>query len=124
MAEAVRLHASSAMDVSDGLIGDAMKLATASGAGLEIEAARVPLSPGFKTFVHRDPAVFEAVLTGGDDYQVLAAIPPEGAASFERAAREIAFPVTRIGRLTDAGVRVIGLDGRNQSFSRASFGHF
>lgn len=127
LAEGIRLHASAAMDVSDGLIGDALKLAKASGTGLEIEAARVPLPlPGtpLPTLVAHHRFLLDAVLTGGDDYQVLAAVPPDRASAFERAAQDIALPVTPIGRLTARGVRIHGFAGEDLSFGKPSFGHF
>ena len=43
LAEALRAHASAAMDVSDGLAGDLAKLCRASGVSADIEVARVPL---------------------------------------------------------------------------------
>ena len=124
LAEAVRTHASAAMDVSDGLIGDARKLANASGTGVEIDARRVPLLAGLEPAARLDPALLACCLTGGDDYQVLAAVPPARALSFEAAAEEAGARVTAIGRLTAEAPRVLGPDGGEMTFSRPSYGHF
>lgn len=124
LAEVIRTHARAAMDISDGLIGDAMKLATACGTGLGIDAGKVPLPPGFQHIIRRDPVLLENIMTGGDDYQVLAAIPPRLAASFEAEALKAGLPVTAIGKLTPDGIRVINSDGDAMHFSRHSFRHF
>ena len=124
LAEVIRNHARAAMDISDGLIGDAMKLAIASGTGIEIDARKVPLPPGFQRIIQRDPDLLEQILTGGDDYQVLAAIPPHLAAFFEKEALKAGMPVTAIGKLTSSGIRVISLDGGMLSLARHSFRHF
>src|SRR5262245_2417029 len=68
IAQALRQHASAAMDVSDGLVGDLTKLCAASGVSAEIRAAHVPLSMGAFRAVRAEPAMLERVLTGGDDY--------------------------------------------------------
>ena len=41
----------------------------------EVHAARVPLSQAAGAALERDPTLMEAVLTGGDDYEILAAVP-------------------------------------------------
>src|SRR5262245_54984909 len=69
LAEALRLHASAGMDVSDGLAGDLAKLCRASGIVAEVECARVPLSPAAGTALATEPALIETLLTGGDDYE-------------------------------------------------------
>ncbi len=56
LAEAVRSHASAAMDVSDGLAGDFAKLCRASQVAAEIEVARVPLSDAAKAVLAAEPA--------------------------------------------------------------------
>ena len=56
LAEAVRAHATAAMDVSDGLAGDLAKLCRASGVSADIEIARVPLSPAATQALAADPA--------------------------------------------------------------------
>jgi hypothetical protein len=70
IAEALRQHASAAMDVSDGLAADLGKLCAASGAAADIDVARVPLSDAAHQAVASDPPLIETALTGGDDYEV------------------------------------------------------
>ena len=76
LAEALRRYASAAMDVSDGLAGDLGKLCRASGVGAEIEVARVPLSEAARAALAADPQAIETILTGGDDFEVVATVPP------------------------------------------------
>jgi thiamine-monophosphate kinase len=97
LAPALRDFASAAMDVSDGLIGDCDKLAAASGCTASIEAEWVPLPAGLDS--SGSEALLAALLTAGDDYEVLAAVPPANAAAFETAAAAAGIPVTRIGEL-------------------------
>ena len=75
LAAALRAHASAAMDVSDGLAGDLAKLCRASGVTAEIEIAKVPLSAPAQAALAAEPALIEPILSGGDDYEVVAAIP-------------------------------------------------
>lgn len=124
LASVLRDHASAAMDVSDGLVGDAAKLASASGCGLMIDTRLVPFPAGVAAVADRHPALVELCITGGDDYQVLAAIPPAKGAAFERKAEQAGRRVTRIGSLTAAGTRIIGRDGRELTLARGSFSHF
>ncbi len=97
LAPALVDFASAAMDVSDGLIGDCDKLAAASGCQAWMEADQVPLPDAL--LPHRDPALLSALLTGGDDYEILAAIPAGKEAGFEAAAAKAGVAVARIGEL-------------------------
>jgi len=125
LAGALRLNASAAMDVSDGLAGDLGKLCRASGVGAEIEVARVPLSKAARTALAAEPKVVETVLTGGDDFEVVATIPPAALEVFLTAARVAGVPVAAIGRVTAGkATRFLELDGRPLRFARASFSHF
>jgi thiamine-monophosphate kinase len=125
LAEAVRLHASAAMDVSDGLVGDLTKLCGASQVRAEVEVARVPLSDAAKAVVAADPAAFETALTGGDDYEILCTVPPGKAEGFRVAAQAAQIAVTEIGKITAGeGAKFIGAEGKVLSFKRASFSHF
>jgi thiamine-monophosphate kinase len=124
LAEALHIHASAGMDISDGLVGDANKLAVHLGHRVEIEA--VPLSPAARAAIALDPALLETILTGGDDYEILAAIPPARVSDFEAACRVANVPVTRIGVLSGAGDAKIWLDptGKQAHFSQNSYRHF
>jgi thiamine-monophosphate kinase len=118
-------HASAAMDVSDGLVKDCGRLARASGVGALIEAARVPLSPAAGAALARKPELRTVVLTGGDDYEVLAAVAPEHAADLQRDAAAAGVAVTEIGRLTEgSGVTVVGPDGQPMALAAGGWDHF
>lgn len=86
--------ASAAMDVSDGLVQDLGHLCSASGVAAEVMADAVPLSDAARA---AGPGWREACLTGGDDYEVLMAVPPGNAAALVAAASACGIAVTRIG---------------------------
>ena len=125
LAQALREHATAAIDVSDGLAGDLMKLAAASGCGARIEAKRVPFSTAARTVLAAEPSLIETALTGGDDYEIIATVPADRLASLQAAAKGAGVEVTAIGN-TEAGegVEVIAVDGRSLALARPSFSHF
>jgi thiamine-monophosphate kinase len=125
LAEAVRTHASAAMDVSDGLAGDFAKLCRASEVAAAIEAARVPLSEPARAVLAAEPAMLETALTGGDDFEIVCTVPPHKADSFRAAAAAVKVQVTEIGEVTaGAGARFVGANGETLIFARPSFSHF
>lgn len=126
LAPAIRRHASAALDVSDGLVGDIGHICEESGVGAEVEAAAVPLSRGAAALVRADPACLATALTGGDDYEIVAAIPPSKAAAFQRDAAKAGVPVTCIGRVVKAkgGPVVLGPAGKALTMAHASYDHF
>lgn len=125
LAEAVRTHASAGMDVSDGLAGDFTKLCRVSGVAADIKVADVPLSEAARAAITAQPAMLETALTGGDDYEIVCAVPAGKAASFRAAAQAAKLPVTEIGVIAAGeGARFVGADGRALTFAHASFSHF
>jgi thiamine-monophosphate kinase len=125
LAEAVRIHASAAMDISDGLAGDFGKLCRVSGVAADVDVARVPLSEAARAVIAANPDAIEAVLTGGDDYEIVCTVPPAKAGSFHSAAGAANVAVSEIGEIKDGeGTRFIAADGRALTFKRASFSHF
>jgi thiamine-monophosphate kinase len=125
LAQALQHHASAAMDVSDGLVGDLAKLLAASGAGAAIDLDAVPLSPAARTALMAAPALAELAWTGGDDYEILCTASEREYPALVAASAAAAVPLTPIGRITpEAGVATYrGKDGM-RSFARGSFSHF
>ncbi|WP_245428791.1 thiamine-phosphate kinase, partial [Rhodoplanes elegans] len=126
LAEAVRTHATAGMDVSDGLAGDLAKLCRVSGVTARIEVGRVPLSGAAHRLLDAAPEHLAAVLSGGDDYEILCTVPPERLAAFTAAAAAAGVPMTDIGEILDGqGAPVLlGQDGLPLALDRASFSHF
>jgi thiamine-monophosphate kinase len=69
-------YASAMMDVSDGLLIDARRMADASGARIAVDLATVPLSAPFRAARGDDRTARLFAATGGDDYALLAALRP------------------------------------------------
>jgi len=124
MAEILRTHASAAMDVSDGLAGDLAKLCRVSQVATDVDVTRVPLSDAAKAVTAADPAMLEAALTGGDDYEIVCTVPPDNAESLRAAAKAADIALTQIGTIA-AGEGVHFLSGGQPlRFKRAAFSHF
>lgn len=125
LAEALQRHASAAMDISDGLVGDLAKLLKTSNVGAEIDLDAVPLSAPARAVLMAAPALAELAWTGGDDYEILCAVPEGDYSALAAAAAEHSVPLTPIGRIIpEAGaVRYSGRGGA-QGFARGSFSHF
>ncbi|MBA3880255.1 MAG: thiamine-phosphate kinase [Sphingobium sp.] len=74
--QALAPHVHAMMDVSDGLLIDAQRMAAASGLAVTIDLAAIPLSASYRAFAGEDRAARLAAATAGDDYQLLFAAPP------------------------------------------------
>jgi thiamine-monophosphate kinase len=126
LAKAIRDHAHAAIDVSDGLAGDLAKLCAASGASAVIDAPGVPLSAPTAALLARGTVGLEAVVSGGDDYEVLCAIPEGSFEAFAHEANLAGVAVTSIGTVI-AGVslpRFLDSEGREIPLPRLSYNHF
>jgi thiamine-monophosphate kinase len=122
----IRTCASAAMDISDGLIKDFHRLCRVSGVGGRIEAPRVPLSDAARAVLGAGGATHVDLLTGGEDYGVLATVPSERAGEFERRATEAGTRVTCVGAITDAATGVIVTDAAGEAivFTKTGWDHF
>jgi len=110
--------ATAAMDVSDGLVQDVGHVCRASGVAAVIEARRVPLSAQARD---AGPAWQEAAITGGDDYELVLAVP----AGRDAAMQALGVSATRIGRFTTGeGVQVVDANGASISLPRTGWSHF
>ncbi len=126
LAMAVRDHAGAAMDVSDGLAGDLAKLCAASGVSAVIEASSIPLSDAARILRDAGQADFEDIVAGGDDYEILCAIPENRWDSFAGSAARLGVAVTYIGKVA-AGkgpAMFAAPDGKPIVLKRLSYSHF
>ena len=120
---ALRGVATSAIDLSDGLVGDLGHVIAASGVAARVEAQALPRS----AVLARQPLELqlECLLAGGDDYELLFTAPPGREAAVRAAAATAAVEVTRIGRIEPgAGVVIAGPDGALLAAGFRGFDHF
>lgn len=123
---ALRGIASAAIDISDGLLGDLRHILKRSsvGATLQAEDAAALLAGAAGARLPPESAL-ELVLAGGDDYELAFTAPATQRAAVERAGRDAATPVTRIGRIDAvAGLRVLDAEQRPLSHDWPGFDHF
>lgn len=117
--------ASACIDLSDGLADAVRQLAQASGTGARIEAAALPVPDAVRAWFTSqglDPII--SALRGGDDYELLVAVPPRRLGRFRHAVQHArGLPVTRIGELTSSPGILLRRDGRAESLP-AGFVHF
>ena len=122
---ALRGVARSAIDVSDGLLGDlGHVLRRSGGLGARIEAAALPRSAAILR--QHEALQLECLLAGGDDYELLFSADPTDRDTVSALAARAGCGVTRIGALGAAGtpLEVVDADGRPLATAWASFDHF
>jgi thiamine-monophosphate kinase len=118
-------YASAAIDVSDGLLQDLGWLLRASSVGAEVELSHIPLDADVVRAFPRKGQALRMALTGGEDYELLLAVPPRRARAFARACARAGEVVTAIGRLVPGrGLRLWDADGRPSPLSVSGFDHF
>jgi thiamine-monophosphate kinase len=123
LGERLRGFASACIDVSDGLLGDAGKLALASGSGLEISFDALPVSELLVRAVGEDEARTLA-LRGGDDYELLFTVHPEKLDALLAELPPERWGYSRIGSLRAAPGAVVLRDGIVMQFSHSGYQHF
>jgi thiamine-monophosphate kinase len=115
---AERKLATAMMDLSDGLSSDLPRLCAASGVGALIDSGKLPLPRGMDRESARQLA-----LHGGDDYELLFAVPPRELPSLS--VKFQALRLTPIGKITrERGVRVIGKNGKLEPLRVAGWDPF
>ena len=120
---ALRRVASSAIDLSDGLLGDLGHVLQCSGVGAAVEVDALPRS----AVLAAQPLAVqrECTLAGGDDYELLFTAPPSRAPAVQAAATQAQLAVTRIGRIeASPGLRLQDGEGRPVTSTGRGFDHF
>lgn len=122
LGRALRGRASAAMDVSDGLLGDLRKLCKASGVGARIDLERLPVSNELARRHSRSDCE-RLVLFGGDDYELLFAVPAPDASAMESELSTL-LPLHRIGRIYPAPGVHCARNGRIEDLQGGGYDHF
>ena len=127
---ALRGMASSAIDVSDGLLGDLSHILQRSGVAAEIELRTIDLIALHADFMPGNGQfdlkfMQEMVLAGGDDYELAFTAPAAHQAAIAALALQLNLPLTRIGRtLPGSGITLVDAQGTQQPNPYSSFDHF
>ncbi|KVW99694.1 thiamine-phosphate kinase [Thiobacillus denitrificans] len=121
---ALRGIAASAIDISDGLLGDLGHILQRSQVGAILEFAALPTLPVTQAYLHEKVAR-DCVLAGGDDYELCFTAPANRRDAVATVAQSAGVAVTRIGRITaEPELTVIGTDGQPLPFDHTGYDHF
>lgn len=85
LAEDMQAYARAAVDVSDGFVADLGHLCKASGVGVTLKAKDIYFSDAARALLGKGRVSAQELLTGGDDYELLLAVPPENTEKFPQA---------------------------------------
>jgi thiamine-monophosphate kinase len=120
LGQALRGHATAALDISDGLLADCGHIALASKVGIQIDRSKLPVSQALVSFLGQTGAE-NAALSGGDDYVLAFTVPP---VVLPRLLAD-GWPVHVVGRVVAGqGVRLLDADGRDITPQTRGYQHF
>jgi thiamine-monophosphate kinase len=121
--QTLREYASSAIDLSDGLISDLTHICNASGVGANLVLDALPLSTILKETLPEEEAITLA-LSGGDDYELLFTVSEDNKVGMETALSHSGMPITCIGQLNPSGKITTTMNNKPISISAKGFEHF
>ncbi len=120
---ALRDIASSAIDISDGLVADLGHVLAASGVGARIKLGRLPLSDVYRR--HVQEVGWDHALAGGDDYELCFTVPPARAGALEALLQKAQVPFTPIGRIIPgSALEIYDAHGRLYKPAAKGYDHF
>ena len=121
---ALRGVATSAIDISDGLLGDLGHILERSKVGASLNFAALPTHPVAQNYLH-EAVARDCLLAGGDDYELCFTAPAGSTDAVLAAAATAGVAVTRIGRITaEPGLTVTGPDGAPLAIDHTGYDHF
>ena len=116
--------AHSAIDLSDGLLADLGHICERSRLAAEVHLPAIPRSRTLERFA-ATPVGREALLAGGDDYELCFTAAPQARDRLRAVSGRIGLRLTPIGVMRQGrGVRVLDANGRRMTFGKLGFDHF
>jgi thiamine-monophosphate kinase len=123
LGQALRGLATSAIDISDGLLADLGWICRLSGVGATVDLSQVPVSEIGAKHVNSD-AGLTAIVAGGDDYELCFTAPANARESITDLTNVLGIPLTRIGQVKRGkGVSLMN-DGKPVKIDGRGFDHF
>jgi len=120
LGQALRGKATSALDISDGLLADCGHIALASQVGIQVERSKLPVSAALVAFLGQTDAEM-AALSGGDDYVLAFTLPSVEISSL----LADGWPIHVVGRVvTGQGVALLDADGQDITPKTRGYQHF
>lgn len=108
--------ASSAIDISDGLIADANHIATQSQVQIIMQGDALPIHSGLASNENLQQ-VQQWVLSGGDEYELLFTAAPEQSAAIQALSLALGLPCTKVGTVDEAKVGGVGVIVSDEGWS-------
>lgn len=121
--QALRGLASSAIDLSDGLVSDLGHILKRSEVGAIVDVTALPLSDAMRASVDTDTALGYA-LTGGEDYELLFTVPESQRGALEIALAHAGVSFARIGQISTGNKLRLNKDGEPYNPTNFGFEHF
>ncbi|MCU7932287.1 MAG: thiamine-phosphate kinase [Candidatus Thiodiazotropha sp. (ex Codakia rugifera)] len=121
---ALRQMATSAIDISDGLLADLTHILQSSGVGACLELEKIPLSRSVADSLRIEDD-WTRVVAGGDDYELCFTLPEVHRMQISELENQLGLPITRIGYIEEkAGLRCVKQDGAFWVPEHAGYQHF
>ena len=117
--------ANASMDISDGLMQDLGHMCKASGVGATVHVETIPITASIRKLWLSGDMTTEDIVAGGDDYELLFALPPAQISNLPKLSKKAGAPLTIIGEFTDAHSDVrLQRDGNLVSLTKQGYSHF
>jgi thiamine-monophosphate kinase len=115
---------SAAMDISDGLVQDLGHICAASGVGAVLHRKWLPLSDAAAHVIDKQDDWWQAVLAGGDDYELLFTVPATAQEQVKAIGEELHLKLTMVGEIVAGeGVSVQDEHGIDVTPERGGYSH-
>ena len=119
----IRELASSALDISDGLVADLQHICDASDLGAVIDVESLPLSPALKS-INNDSQAYQWALSGGDDYELCFTVAPEKMADIAMLIAQEKLQATVVGEMIAGSKVICEYEGEPFELAKTGYQHF
>lgn len=119
----IRSFASSALDISDGLVADLQHICDASDLGAVIDVENLPLSPALIS-LNNNLQAYQWALSGGDDYELCFTVPPEHMGDIAMLIAQGKLQATVIGEMIAGSTVICEYEGEPFALAKTGYQHF